>query len=241
HPPVAQEAHREVGRLCPAPVRAPVWKRPPRAHQRTRGRAVPIHPAAPGLRAARAAQERHEGHHGVPPGHPLQRPRHRGDHRQQRHRPRHPDLGPWGGDPARAAGQGDPVPLQHGREQRPGPPPGGALPPAHGPQQQPHARVRVRAAHVPGVRRVPGGVPGAAVAAGGGHRRVPAAAAHRRQGRELPHLGLDPQHPQTPSGNAELNAGLQNPGPGSLGIAEHRPVHLGQRGDQDGPGEHPRV
>uniref|UniRef100_A0A8B9N6X4 Protein-serine/threonine kinase n=1 Tax=Accipiter nisus TaxID=211598 RepID=A0A8B9N6X4_9AVES len=68
-----------------AAVRAPVRERAAGAHQRARGGAVPLHPPAPRLRAARAAQERHEGDDGVPPRHALQRPRHRGDHRQQRH------------------------------------------------------------------------------------------------------------------------------------------------------------
>ncbi|XP_074670114.1 branched-chain alpha-ketoacid dehydrogenase kinase [Strix aluco] len=188
-----QEAHREVGRLCPAAVRAPVRERAAGAHQRARGGAVPLHPPAPRLRPARAAQERHEGDDGVPPRHPLQRPRHRGDHRQQRHRPRHPDLRPGRWDPPRPPGQGDRVPLQHGRGQRPGPPFGGSLPQPPGPQQQrpgwPHARVWFRVAHLAGLRRVPGGVALPAVAAGGGHRRLPAPAPHRRQRGELPDLG----------------------------------------------------
>ncbi|CAM9117483.1 unnamed protein product, partial [Bubo scandiacus] len=100
------------------------------------------------------------------------------------------DRGRW--DPPRPPGQGDRVPLQHGRGQRPGPPFGGSLPQPPGPQQQrpgrPHARVRFRVAHLAGLRRVPGGVTLPAVAAGGGHRRLPAAAPHRRQRGELPDL-----------------------------------------------------
>jgi len=46
----------------------------------------------------------------------------------------------------------------------------------------------LRPAHVPGLRRVPGRLPLHSVHAGHRHRRVPAPAPHRRQGRELPCL-----------------------------------------------------
>ncbi|XP_030330968.1 translation initiation factor IF-2-like isoform X11 [Strigops habroptila] len=60
-------------------------------------------------------------------------------------------LGPGRGDPARAAGQGHPVPLQHGRGQRPGPAPGRPLPHPHGPAARPHARMSLPPRRFPGL------------------------------------------------------------------------------------------
>lgn len=59
-------------------------------------------------------------------------------------------------------------------------------------------QVRLRPAHLPGLRRVPGRLAVPAVHAGHRHRRLPAAAPHRRQGGELP--GVEPQWklPRTP-------------------------------------------
>uniref|UniRef100_A0A674GEK6 Protein-serine/threonine kinase n=1 Tax=Taeniopygia guttata TaxID=59729 RepID=A0A674GEK6_TAEGU len=99
------------------------------------------------------------------------------------------DRGGW--HPSRAAGQGDRVPLQHGRGQRAGPAPGGpfrGLMDASGQPGPMHGfgfglpTSRAYAEYL-------GGSLGAAVPAGRRHRRLPEAAAHRRQSRELPHLG----------------------------------------------------
>lgn len=79
-------------------------------------------------------------------------------------------------------------------------------------------QVRLRPAHLQGLRRVPGGLPVHTVHAGHRHGRLPASAPHRRQRGELQSVNQVSKEGMKASGSAE---GFPHPSKGRWGRLRH--------------------